>query len=110
MDRKTLKKKLHALVRGAGPAELLIALSEVLTGDMVDSAPHSDDLEIDDAIDSVPELRAWTRLIDGPLARAVQATIKLEDEIGYPPADQQNKPQNQGRGGVMEALFPWLRR
>jgi len=110
MDRPKLNKKIASLIRDAGPAEIFIALSAVMSRQIDESAPPSDSGDVEDAIDSVPELRAWNDFVGGPLEKAMKKAIQLEDDAGYPPADQRMSPKNRGLGGTIEAIFPWLRK
>jgi hypothetical protein len=102
MTPRDLEKKLDALLKQAGPADLLAALRRVIMRQLSDTRPPGGE--------EVPELEDWRDFAEGELADAAQEAIDLEDDIGYPPYDQRLAPKNQGRGGVIEAVFPWLRR
>lgn len=98
-----LDEQIYKLLRQHGPSEVLWAVCQAVEEQVRSCAPDGGRAE------DVRELGAWMAVL-GEMEETAASCSSLENEAGYPPADQRMRRDASGRGFDMGALFPWLRR
>ncbi len=100
---KKLDAGVEVLVREYGPSAVLEAITRVVSHHLRGAATRKSD------VDRIPELRVWREWCDEEVLSVAESAREIEEEAGYP-FDQRYRPEQQGRGGYLEMLFPWTRR
>jgi hypothetical protein len=99
---KDLDTHIERLVRTHGPTAVCAAIKRAVERHLRSAAPSPRD------INRIEELVIWREWGEGSLTVATEEASALEEEAGYP-FDQRHRPDQQGRGGYLGILFPWMR-